>query len=564
MRNKAVRSSLKTATKKVTTAAAASGDAEATQRRPSARPRGRSTRPRPRASLHKRTAARHKSRLAKAANRAAAVGRDRRYTGRVGGSPAIAATSIGSTTSSVAPDFSARSAHATRSWRPASSSRREALGLLAVAPDLPVEPESGLPRRLGRREPLGQRPHADQVAEPRRDRAEDHQPRLAGLEQRPERTHRAREVARERPVAQVPDVLLAEPAELPRDDLARDPLARERRRELVERLFERPGVLAERVDERRRAVGREVELLRLRPLEHPAGKLLARDLDLGHRPDALDELHERRRRLRAIADHRDQHERRVGVGRLQVAAQLADALVGQRLRVRDQERPPLAEQRRRREVPRLAALPQRRRPPRPAGGRRGARARPRAGGTRPRPTGGAPARPSRLRAHAADSTTTPPPSKVTVTVPGEVGPQHAGTGRADPVEDLGDGVAVGVRTDADDGDLRADGLEERFDRGRGAVVRHLEDVGVQVHALVEQHLLRRLLGFGREQDRVLPEARADDDRVVVRVGLGPGPAAVRRQDLEADVAHLEHVARPRVPDHDVLRGRGLVERGPVR
>jgi small subunit ribosomal protein S20 len=69
LRNQAVRSSLKTATKKAGTAAA-SGDAEATtaavQEASRAYDKAAS-----KGMLHKRAAARHKSRLAKAANRAA-------------------------------------------------------------------------------------------------------------------------------------------------------------------------------------------------------------------------------------------------------------------------------------------------------------------------------------------------------------------------------------------------------------------------------------------------------------------------------------------------------------
>jgi small subunit ribosomal protein S20 len=69
LRNQAVRSSLKTATKKASTAAA-SGDAEATttavQEASRAYDKAAS-----KGMLHKRAAARHKSRLAKAANRAA-------------------------------------------------------------------------------------------------------------------------------------------------------------------------------------------------------------------------------------------------------------------------------------------------------------------------------------------------------------------------------------------------------------------------------------------------------------------------------------------------------------
>ena len=70
-RNKGVRSSLKTATKKVRPRRPRA----ATPRprpRPSARPLGRYDKAASKGMLHKRTAARHKSRLAKAANRAAA------------------------------------------------------------------------------------------------------------------------------------------------------------------------------------------------------------------------------------------------------------------------------------------------------------------------------------------------------------------------------------------------------------------------------------------------------------------------------------------------------------
>ena len=69
-RNKAVRTSLKTSTKKVQLAAA-SGDAEAATAR--AREASRAyDKAASKGMVHKRTAARHKSRLAKAANRASA------------------------------------------------------------------------------------------------------------------------------------------------------------------------------------------------------------------------------------------------------------------------------------------------------------------------------------------------------------------------------------------------------------------------------------------------------------------------------------------------------------
>ena len=70
-RNKAVRTSLKTSTKKVHTAAA-SGDAETATARSheAARAYDKAA---SKGMVHKRTAARHKSRLAKAANRTAAA-----------------------------------------------------------------------------------------------------------------------------------------------------------------------------------------------------------------------------------------------------------------------------------------------------------------------------------------------------------------------------------------------------------------------------------------------------------------------------------------------------------
>ena len=69
-RNKAVRTSLKTSTKKVHTAVA-TGDAEAATARVREASRAYD-KAASKGMVHKRTAARHKSRLAKAANRTAA------------------------------------------------------------------------------------------------------------------------------------------------------------------------------------------------------------------------------------------------------------------------------------------------------------------------------------------------------------------------------------------------------------------------------------------------------------------------------------------------------------
>ena len=123
-------------------------------------------------------------------------------------------------------------------------------------------------------------------------------------------------------------MLLAEPAELARDDLPGDPFAREGRGELVHRPIERSRILAQRVDERRGTVRREVEPPGARALEQPTGQLLAHELDLGHRADALDELDERRRRLRPIADDRDQDQWRLGIWSFEVPRDLANAVLG--------------------------------------------------------------------------------------------------------------------------------------------------------------------------------------------------------------------------------------------
>ena len=176
-RNKAVRTALKTSTKKVRTAVA-DGDAEAARSEPRGRPRPRQGRRQ--GVLHKRTAARRKSRLAKAAN-----SRRRRRVARlrpaVDRSPAIAATSVGHH------DVAGRA----RLQRPVRLGdpvvERDQLGhaepvrLLAVAARLPVEPEPGRPRELGRRHPLGLRAHLHQVAQAARDTAQHHERIVAAL-----------------------------------------------------------------------------------------------------------------------------------------------------------------------------------------------------------------------------------------------------------------------------------------------------------------------------------------------------------------------------------------------
>ncbi len=123
-------------------------------------------------------------------------------------------------------------------------------------------------------------------------------------------------------------MLLAEPAELPRDDLPGDPFAREGGGELLQRPIQRSRILTERVDECGGTIRREVEPPVARALEQPSRQLLAHELDLGHRADVLDELDERRRRLRPIADDRDQDQWRLGIWCFEVSGQLANAVLG--------------------------------------------------------------------------------------------------------------------------------------------------------------------------------------------------------------------------------------------
>ena len=74
-------------------------------------------------------------------------------------------------------------------------------------------------------------------------------------------------------------------------------------------------------------------------------------------PDRLHQLVEGGRRLPAFGDLAADHERRIGVGRLQVRGDLGGRVLRERLRVGDHQPARLAEQRRRREVLELAALP---------------------------------------------------------------------------------------------------------------------------------------------------------------------------------------------------------------
>ena len=123
-------------------------------------------------------------------------------------------------------------------------------------------------------------------------------------------------------------------------------------------------------------------------------------------------------------------------------------------------------------------------------------------------------------------------------------------------------MAVVVRlAHGDHRNLGVDGLEELGERRGRAVVRHLHQLGVDRRVLVQQHLLRRLLGLSAEQHRVLTVVQHDHQRVVVRVGVRPRPAPVGRQHVQTEIADREGVPGARVSHRHVLVGDRDVEIG---
>jgi hypothetical protein len=152
-------------------------------------------------------------------------------------------------------------------------------------------------------------------------------------------------------------VLVSEAAELPLHDLLGDALTGEGACELLHGGVERGGVLSEDLHERLPGCGRDRDPVSLSPAGRPRPKLLARDLDLSDPADGLDDLREVRRHLAALRDRGREDEGGVLHRCLQVSGELRDRILGERAGVRHEERAAVAEQRRRREVGRLAALP---------------------------------------------------------------------------------------------------------------------------------------------------------------------------------------------------------------
>ena len=191
----------------------------------------------------------------------------------------------------------------------------------------------------------------------RRDPAEDHDRLVAALFDRPERPDRAGQVLAERPVAEVPRLLLPQPAELPRDLARTDALPGEHVLELAQRRDELTGLGPKRLDERPGPGDREVEAELLRPADEPRLEILAGDVDLPDLAERLHQLLESRRDLPAIGDHAREDERGVRIRRGEVAPDLVEGLLPERPGVVHEERPRFAEQRRRGQTLELPALP---------------------------------------------------------------------------------------------------------------------------------------------------------------------------------------------------------------
>ena len=322
------------------------------------------------------------------------------------------------------------------------------------------------------------------------------------------------------------------------------------RRELLERLLERGRILAERVDERRAPSGARFSSFDSRALEpRQPGRSLRCTFTSTTEPTPSTSFVSAARRLRPLPDHREQDERRVRVGRLEVRGARATAVVGQGLRVRDEQGAALAEQRRRREVGGLAPLPLGAVDLARPDDRRGSRAPPRGGGTGPRPTeqvstlGRHPGVTSPSDAgHAAGvyesrPRAPPPPERDDdVAVLDRSGaPRRRSLG--DPVEDLGHGVAIRVRRRR----------SRRRPTGRPRSKNASSDVAAPWCGTFRTSAARSTPASSRtccagssgsvaNRTESSPIDRAEDDRVVVRVGLGPRPAAVGRQDLDPHVA----------------------------
>ena len=201
----------------------------------------------------------------------------------VSGLPAMAATSSGAARRRAPRPSAPGRPRPDASWRSFELVQREPARLLAVAPDLPVEPQSRRARRVGRRASAREAPAPGSG----RGRARRCRPGSRG----PPRDRRASpaaprapaEAARERAVAEVPDPLFAEALEL-RPHLVRpDRPAGERRRELLDRLVQVGGDLAEGRDAApRRRAAESATPSPLRARHQPPRQVLAAERDLPH------------------------------------------------------------------------------------------------------------------------------------------------------------------------------------------------------------------------------------------------------------------------------------------
>jgi hypothetical protein len=123
---------------------------------------------------------------------------------------------------------------------------------------------------------------------------------------------------------------------------------------------------------------------------------------------------------------------------------------------------------------------------------------------------------------------------------------------------------VVVQPDADHGDLGT----HRGEEGRlgvcGAVVRHLQHVGVQVDAAADQRLLRLDLRVPRQEDALAVDRGPQHDGGVVRVGAGAVVSCRRPQHFDAHLPDVERLPHGHRLDSQAVRPQRIAHRLPSR
>jgi hypothetical protein len=131
-------------------------------------------------------------------------------------------------------------------------------------------------------------------------------------------------------------------------------------------------------------------------------------------------------------------------------------------------------------------------------------------------------------------------------------------------------AVVVVQAHADHGDRRMNRGQEGGVGVRRAVMRHLEDVGPQVGAGVQQPTLGLDLGVAGQQDAHAADLGPHHEGGVVGIGASARVGRRRPQHVEVHLADVERGAdrraqyrqplRRRHPVHDRRTGFGIVER----